>query len=155
MEERFTPIAEPGSPPTFEDIAFEAEALTWANPRDYRTAIPLVEAFAETASPDDRARALTLVDELVAARDKWFADRLEQARWEYERGNEGQSVEWLRILIVYTGDASMSERAAEQLVLFEGLEGWLRAYRNQKPDKYAELAANPVIADYIARHDIE
>jgi hypothetical protein len=156
MEERFRPVAALDQPPTFEDIAFEAETLTWANPRDYRTAIPLVRTFAdEEASVDDRAKALVLLDELEAARQEWFDDRMQQARWEFERGNEGQSVEWLRILIVYTGDPQMSERAATELTRFEGLEGWLAAYRRDKPEAYAELAQNPVIADYIREQGIQ
>ena len=48
----------------------------------------------------------------MAAGAGYFDDRMEQARWEFDRGNEGQSVEWLRILIVYTGEPSMAERAA-------------------------------------------
>lgn len=157
MQERYAPLYDLASKPSFEDIAFEAESLTWANPRDYKQAFEAVRGFAddETTTADDRAKALKLLDDLTAQRAEWFADRMQQARYEYDKGQIGKSVEWLVMLIVYTGDAGMAAQASEQLVKFEGLAEWLRGYRTSYPDKYAILKQQPVIAKYIADHAVE
>jgi hypothetical protein len=156
MQERYGALYDPTSRTTYEDIAYEAETLTWANPRDYKQALEVVRRFAdEEASVDDRAKALALLDTLTAQRAEWFSDRMQQARYEYDKGQTGKSVAWLVMLIVYTGDEGMAAQAADQLVKFEGLAEWLRGYRTSQPDKYAVLRQQPALAAYIAAHKLE
>jgi len=155
MEQRFRPLAALDTPVEFDDIAFEAKALTWADPRDFRQAFELVQRFAdEQARPGERPKALTLLDELAVQRRKWFDDRMQQARWEYERDNPSRSVALLVMLIVHSGDPAMAEQAATELLRFEGIDEWLRAYARDQAEKYAELGRNPVIASYIREHGI-
>lgn len=156
MQERYSALYDPTTRTTYEDIAYEAETLTWANPRDYKQALEIVRRFAdEEATVDDRAKALTLLDTLTAQRAEWFSDRMQQARYEYDKGQTGKSVAWLVMLIVYTGDEGMAAQAADQLVKFEGLAEWLRGYRSSQPDKYAVLRQQPALAAYIAAHKLE
>jgi hypothetical protein len=42
----------------------------------------------------------------------------------------------------------MEDKAATDLVRFEGIEARLRGYRDQKPDVWAELLANSVIREF-------
>jgi hypothetical protein len=156
MQERYNTLYDPSSRTTYEDIAYEAETLTWANPRDFKQALEIVRRFAdEEATVDDRAKALVLLDTLTTQRAEWFSDRMQQARYEYDKGEMGKSVAWLVMLIVYTGDDAMAAQASDQLLKFEGLDGWLRGYRSSSPDKYAILRQQPAIADYIAKHAVE
>lgn len=156
MKTRYSSLYDLSARPTFEDIAYEAETLTWANPRDYKQAIALVRTFAdEEAKVDERPKALALLDELIQARAEWFTDRMLQARHEYEKGQVGQSVGWLVMMIEYTGDEAMQAQASEQLVKFDGLTEWLRGYRSKYPAKYEILRQQPAIAKYIATHDVE
>jgi hypothetical protein len=156
MQERYAALIDPAARTTFEDIAFEAESLTWANPRDYKQALDVVRRFAdEEATVDDRAKALVLLDQLTAQRAEWFSDRMQQARYEFDKGEMGKSVAWLVMLIEYTGDEGMAAQAAEQLSKFPGLTEWLRGYRSSQPVKYAMLKRQPVLAKYIADHKVE
>lgn len=156
MQERYGALHDVNARPTFADIAYEAETLTWANPRDYKQALEVVRKFAdEEATVDDRAKALELLDDLLQARAEWFTDRMQQARFEFDKGETGKSVGWLVMLIVYTGDETMQAQAAEQLSKFEGLAEWLRGYRTSQPEKYAVLRQQPVLSQYIAEHKLE
>ena len=156
MQERYAPLCDLNARPTFEDIDYEVETLTWANPRDFKQAIAVVRAFAdEEATVDERPKALQRLDELIQQRAEWFTDRMQQARYEYDRGEVGKSVAWLVMLIVYTGDETMQAQASEQLVKFEGLTEWLRGYRASQPEKYEVLRQQPALAKYIATHDVE
>lgn len=156
MERRFADLVDLDEPPTLEDLEFEVETMTWAEPRDFGGAIALLQEFVDKAQGQTaQAGGRVLIEDLEKRRREWFADRLQQARFEFDRGETGKSVGWLVTLIVYSGDQAMADQAAEELVKFEGLAGWLQAYREQQPDKYARLRLNDVVAAYIRRHDLE
>lgn len=150
MRARFTPIAELDQPTNLADVAFEVKALTWANPRDFGQAFALLQRFVdEEIDPDELDQGMALLDGLTQERKDWFADRMQQARFEYDRGEVGKSVAWLVMLINYVGDEEMADQAAEELVKFDGLEGWLEAYKRDKPERFAELQRNAVMGSYI------
>lgn len=49
----------------------------------------------------------------------------------------------------------MATKAAEELVRLPGIEEWLRGYKTDRAEKYAELIRHPVIAaKVIAAEDI-
>jgi len=154
MEQRFRGAVDLTQPPTFEDVAFKVKTLTWADPRDFKQALALLEGFAADAGPEDRAKALALFEEKKQERADWFKDKMLQARYEYERGRPGTAVEWLRRLIVYTGDEDMANQAARELVLIEDVEALLRGYKSRDEQEFAELAKNPIIAKFIKEKGI-
>jgi hypothetical protein len=154
MEERFRGVVDLTQPPTFEDIAFKVKTLTWADPRDFKQALALLDAFAADAGPEDRAQALALSEQKKEERAAWFKDKMLQARYEYERGKPGMAVEWLRRLIVFTGDEEMANQAASELVLIEDAEALLRGYKSRDEQQFAELAKNPIIAKFIKEKGI-
>jgi len=155
MRERYAGFVDLSQPPTYEDVEFEVEALTWADPRDFKQAFGILDAYLETAEGDDRARALAFYDEKLRERDEWFEDKLQQARWEYERDSLGTSLAWLIRIILFTGDDVMAEAAASELVKFPDLVPRLRGYRNLEPEKFALLVQQPTVAAYVREHPLD
>jgi len=155
MRERYAGAVDLTQPPTFEDIEFEIEALTWADPRDFKQAFQILDAYVDSAGADDRARALALYDKKLAQRDEWFEDKMQQARWEFERDKLGISLAWLIRIVIFTGDDVMAEAAAQELVKFPDLVPRLRGYRRQSPEKYELLARQPTIADYVRDNPLD
>ncbi len=155
MRERYAAAVDLTEPPTYADIEFEIEALTWADPRDFKQAFQILDRFIESAVDDDRAAALTLYDEKLRHRDEWFEDKMQQARWEYERDSLGVSMAWLVRIIVYTGDEVMAERAAQELIRFPKLVERLRGYRRHSPDSYEILTAQPTMAAFVRDNPLD
>jgi len=155
MRERYAAVIDLDAPPTFEDVAFEVETLTWADPRQFGEALEVLDDFIASAGPDDRAKALELYDQKLADRDEWFQDKLQQARWEYERDELGKSLAWLIRIVIYTGDDVMAETAAQEIVKFPDLTERLRGYRSQAPERFDQLAAQPTIRAYLREHPLD
>jgi hypothetical protein len=149
QERRFAGLVNLADPPDFEDIAFEVESLTWAaDMRNYKECFALLDRFLEDCSGEDREKTLALIDEQRTQRAEWFEERRQRARFEFDDGQPGRSAAWLVALIRYSGDTAMEDKAATDLVRFEGIEARLRGYRDQKPDVWAELLANSVIREF-------
>jgi hypothetical protein len=155
MRERYAGVIDMSAPPTFDDVAFEVETLTWADPRDFKQAFQVLDEFIAGADADDRAKALELYDEKLKHRDEWFNDKLQQARWEYERDELGKSLGWLVKIVVYTGDEVMAETAAQEIVKFPQLKERLRGYRNQSLETYEALVAQPTIQAFVRENPID
>ncbi len=155
MKASYSVMVDMSQPPTYADIAFEVETLTWANPRDYRQALGLLKRFADSADADARAKALALVDQKLKERKEWYEDRTQQAKFEYERNQVGKAVNWLLVLSTYTGDDEMERVAAQRLLDIPRLDEHLRGYRNSRPDWWPQIAGNPVIADWLKSHPLD
>lgn len=146
MVERYSRVVSLDDPPTYEDIAFETESLTWAKPRDYKKAFQILGDFIDGASGDDRARALSLFDELSEARQVHFEDRLAQAKYDYDKGRQGEAISWLSLLVVYIGDEDMADNAAGRLVQMPDIDAYLRGYAQSQPEVWERLSAHPKVA---------
>lgn len=156
MQARYGAITSLDEPPTFEDVEFEVQVLTeWSVRRDYEEAFEILEDYIDIASGDDRQKAVDMVNAKLAERQEWFVDRLQQARYEYERGQIGKSVDWLVKVIVNVGDEDMADEAAEQLILFDGIVEWFRGYERSRPDDFAELSENRVVAEFLRENPLE
>jgi hypothetical protein len=151
-ETRFRGIVDLSAPPTYADVAFEIESLTWAKPRDYEEAFAILERFIQTGPAAERDRALALKDKLDAERAEYFEDRMLQAKWHWEKDERGQAVEWLVQVIMKIGDPALAAEAARELLLLPGIEGWLSGYKENSPDKWQRLVREPSVADYAAEH---
>ena len=141
-ERRYSQLVDLSEPPTFTDIAYEVKTLTWAMPRDYVQAFALLREFRESASPDDREAALALEEKLRAEQAEYFTDRMQQAKWHWERNERGKAVGWLVELVIGVDDPDMVDQAASELVNLPGIEAWLRGYQADKPEKFARLVKN-------------
>ncbi|MCY3003958.1 MAG: FHA domain-containing protein [Planctomycetota bacterium] len=164
-KERYAGMVDLNKPATFEDIDFEVKALTWDNPRNYREAFSLTNRWLETAPTDDRGKGLALLDKLIKERDAWFEDRMLEARHQLKKGQIGQAIQWLAILITYSGDNAMADKAAAELIKFDGYEGpgnvvvhldrELRGYRRTLPDYWKQMESNRVLAEWMKEHPID
>jgi hypothetical protein len=151
---RFQGMVNLNSPPTWADVEFEVKALTWASPRMYATAFAVLEKFAASADATDKLKVEQLVASKQQERAEWFADRMQQARYEFEKNNLPKSVGILFGIIVYCGDAGMANEAASQFLKFEDPSSWLRGYRKEKPDSYEALAKHPLIAEHLKKNPL-
>ena len=126
---RFEPIARLDEPPTYADVAYDVETLTWAKPRDYARAFAVLGDFMKSASGTDFDQAQKLEGELSTARKEYFVDRMQQAKWHWERNEPGSSVTELVYLIVMIGDEEMADQAAAELVELPRIDEHLRGDR--------------------------
>lgn len=150
---------------TYEDTEFEIKALTWSNPRNYREAFGIVNRWLETATTDERGKGLALLDKMIKERDEWFEDRMLEARHQLNKGQIGQAIQWLAILIAFSGDTAMADKAAAELIKFDGYEGpgnvvvhldrELRGYRRTLPDYWKQMESNRVLAEWMKEHPID
>jgi hypothetical protein len=141
-ERLYSRLVDLSTPPTLVDVAYEAETLTWAKPRDYRQATGLVRAFAERASGSDRQAALKLLDDLAASELAFFDDQMQQAKWHWERKESGKCVGVLISLVLGLDDPGRVDQAAKEFVQLPGFEEFLRGYRSHNPRRYADLLQN-------------
>jgi hypothetical protein len=153
-EERFSSFVDLSAAPTFADVEYEVQTLTWAMPRNYRKAFAVLDAFLADASPEDREKALAIVDRLRTEQQEYFTDRRLQARYLWEKEKQGEAVAWVVELIVGLEDAGMIQEAADELVRMPAIEEWLRGYASDYPEKFARLAAHPTVGEFVQRHGI-
>jgi hypothetical protein len=155
QERRFEGTVNLGDPPTFEDVAWEVECLTKTNPKYFGAAFEVLDAFLAAATGEDVAKAQELHNELVEARQVEFVDRLEQARYEFQKkGDETQSVAELIYIITRFGDEAMADEAAERLLDFESLAKHLRGWKEMRPDEYEVLILHPDVAAYVRKVEL-
>jgi hypothetical protein len=164
-KDRYAGMVDLTKPATAEDVEFEVKALTWANPRNYREALGIVNRWLETAGSDERGKGLALLDKLIKERDAWFEDRMLEARHQLNKGQIGEAIKWLAILIAFTGDTAMADKAAAELIKFDGYEGpgnvvvhldsELRGYRRELPDYWTQMESNRVLAEWMKEHPID
>ena len=155
QESRFKAAIDLGKPPTYDDVAFEVESLTWASPRNYREAFAVATAFQTNAQGEDLTKIGALLADLQTKRAAWFKDRMEQARWEYEGKNEGKAIGELLAIVRFSGDASMEDQAADQFLRFGDMRAWLRGYRTNQPEAFEAVSKNRLIADFIRANPLD
>jgi hypothetical protein len=155
MKDSYGVLVDMKAPATYADIEFEVKSLTWANPRDYKQALAVLQRFADGAQPDERAKALALIDTTLAERKAWYEDRTQQAKFEYDRNQVAKAVNWLLVLATNTGDEEMENAAAARLLQFPDIEEHFRGYRTARPDWWPEIAANKTIAAWLRENPLD
>ena len=153
-EGRFQGYVNLSDPPTFKDIEYEIETMTWAKPRDYRTAFQVLADFEENGPSNQQDLALALREEMSQARQEYFVDRMEQAAWLWEREERGQAVEWLVQLIIKVGDDAMETEAAQEMIALPGIVDLLRAYRRDRPETFEALVEQDLVRDLARENDM-
>lgn len=155
MEDRYGTVANLATPPTWADLEFRVTTLTWAMPRDYRQAFSRIERFLTDASPGDRDKALALVDELESAREEYFEDRIQQAKYLWNGRERGKAVEWLVQLVIKVGDADMAADAARRIAdMGEDVVPALRGYKSTRPEDFELLMEQEILRNFAAEHGV-
>jgi len=155
MERRYETVANLASPPTWEDLDFRITTLTWAMPRDYRQAFSRIERFLNDASTGDRDKALALIDELETAREEYFEDRMQQAKYLWEGGEKGKGLEWLVQLVIKVGDPDMAANAARQIVAMGAdVVPALRGYKSTRPGDFELLMELEILRNFAAENGV-
>tara|TARA_R110002126_G_scaffold6872_10_gene34746 strand:+ start:12821 stop:14296 length:1476 start_codon:yes stop_codon:yes gene_type:complete len=165
---RYTTVAQPNTPPTFEDVSWEIRMLAgdkvW--PRDYKTAFQKLDTY-RTMNPDDVNQVDSLAADLRTTRQEVFTERMDLVAGYWEDGSEGKAVETLVQIIVKFDDTDLCNQAADLLVSMEGLvkyvrgekrryeiQSSMRGYRNERPEYYEKLKQHPTMASFFAKHKI-
>ncbi len=149
QEARFAGRVNLNAAPTWEDIDWEVKYIVAQPVRDYVEAFKLVDTFVETAEGDDLLAAIELQATLEQERAEYFTDRLEQARYEYnKKKNPSQSVWWCVNLIAYIGDAEKASQVASYLVKIPRVEEHLKSYEAKYPERYGRVLAHPIVREY-------
>ena len=154
QERRFAGFVSLADAPSFADVAWEAEALTYAKPRDYTQAFEAIDRFVRTASPDDKTLAGNLKKKMEADRSEYHIDRMLQAKFELEENqDEAAAMHWLVWGVVGMGDQAMSDEAADYLVKMPNADAYLRGYRTNQPLVFERLSQYPKLKARIAGLD--
>jgi len=152
LMERIGPVAEIGSPDTFEDVRVDTWGSTAAEPKDFREAFAAVEKFARTAEGGDKTAIEQLRQELVTSEREFYDEKLADAAVVYDRVkypskyNPTDAVEDMVRIIVGCQTESLREDAARRLLMItEFTPGLLTDYKRTQPDRYARLIGEPGI----------
>lgn len=165
---RYTAVAQPATPSTFEDVSWEIRMLAgdkvW--PRDFKTAFRKLDAF-RTMNPADAALADAKAEEMGGMRQAVFTERMELVGGYWEDGSESKAIETLVQIIVKFDDPDLCGQAADLLVSMEGLVKYvggrkttfhivsaMKGYRNSRPEYYELLKKNSTVAAFFAQYDI-
>ena len=151
-ERRYQEIDDLSEPPDFEDIAFEAETLTWAAPRDYKQCMKLLNDYLDEAAPQERDGVLELIAQKEADQKEYFDDRLLQAKFEWEKGDpqaQAKGVEHLVQLSTKLSDPDMVAEATRRLLLIPDIDSRWGGYAQDRPDTYDDLKANETILAHL------
>ncbi len=147
QERRFAGYVDLNAPPTWEDVSWETKDLVDTSPRNYVAALALIDELLARVTGEERKKAQNLRDELVAGRPAYAQDRLEQARYEFERKEDpSKAVWWLVHNIAWLGDEALANQNARFLVKMPNVEGHLLGYKQDYPERYAAVLRNPIVA---------
>ena len=135
--------------PTWDDIDWEIKYIVAQSVRDYAEAFDILDTFIATAAGDDLVAAADLKEKLTEERVPYHKDRLQQARFEYERKEDpAKTVWWLLNLVVHIGDEGMADEAAKYLVKIPRLDEHLKSYARQYPDRYRRVLRHPLVREF-------
>ena len=148
QERRFRGYVSLGDPPTYDDVEWEVKSLVKTSPRDYKQAFSVIDAFLESATGAEREAALAFREDQVAERAEYHLDRMQQARYEFERDDAAKAVSWLVNAIVMIGDGEMEDEAADYLIKIPDAELHLKGWRSAKPDAYEILIRNSIVREF-------
>lgn len=162
---RWRVVADLSSPANLEDVLWETETLTWAFPRDYAKAMPMLESFRVGASGADLTILEGVIKTHISEREEYFQDRFEQAAYLWDKGDPSKAIEYLVQLISKIGDPSMSDRAARALVAFHGqlskdgrailnIVDTMKGYKNSRRRDFDRLARNSTCRAFFSEHGL-
>lgn len=147
QEERFAGYIDLNQPPSWEDVQWEVRDLVEGSPRNYVSALALLDELLARVEGEEHVKAQNLRDELTAGRVEYATDRLYQAKYEFEQKKDpNKAVWWLVHNIAWLGDEALADENARFLVKMPELAGHLLGYKQNYPDRYEAVLRNPVVA---------
>lgn len=153
-EAQFSGLAQMSDPSTLEDLQWEVNTYTWTNPRDYKAVFAAIDKFLEHADPGERDAALALRDEHLAARVLHHNDRMLQMRYHWEKGETGEAMLLFVYHLTMWGDEAMEDEVAKEMTQIGDFPNWLRIYKQQKPDEFAEIVKNRYVREVAQREGL-
>ncbi|MCB9913840.1 MAG: hypothetical protein H6828_01675 [Planctomycetes bacterium] len=157
FRDRWSELADLSEPATVEDVAWEVKMLTGGKPRDYTEVFRLLNDVVKRADGADRDAALAMLDTQEAERTEYFEDRMQQARWHWEREEYGQAFEWLVQVATKIGDDEMRDRAADALVKMVDKQGrpltdrFMEGYKRDRPWQFEDMLKVPALKEAAQR----
>ena len=162
---RWEPTAELGQPADLEDLIWEAHTLTWAFPRDYESALALLEGYRSSASESELKQLEGVLRTHRSEREDYFKERYEYAAHYWDTGDAGKAVEYLVQLVTKVGEPAMVAKAADSLVAFEGQLGkdgrtilsivpTMKGYKRDRPEDFERLSKNATMRAFFSQHGI-
>ncbi len=151
FRKRWAEKAELSEPNDIEDVTWEVFMLTGGKPRDYATVFSLLNDLLTRAEGADRDAALELLDKQKAEREEYAIDRMQQSRYNWNKGQYGAAVEDLVQLITKIGDDSLRDQATSALLKMTNQEGvpltslFLSTYQRDRPWQFEDLLKDPRI----------
>lgn len=148
---RWLDTAQLSQPDDLDDVTWEVKMLTSGKPRDYVTVYKLLSGLASRADGAEREAVQAMIQTQDAERLEYFTDRMQQARWHWERKEYGQAVEWLIQVVTKIGDPGMRDQATDALLKMTNQEGvpltniFLGGYQKSRPWQFDELCEDPRI----------
>jgi hypothetical protein len=148
---RWLDTAQLNQPDDLDDVTWEVKMLTSGKPRDYVTVFKLLNGLSSRADGAERDAVQAMIDTQNAEREEYFTDRMQQARWHWERKEYGQAVEWLIQVVTKIGDTGMRDQATDALLKMTNQEGvpltniFLGGYKQSRPWQFEQLCEDPRI----------
>jgi hypothetical protein len=154
QERRFEGAVDLGAPRTWADVSWAVADLTDTSPRNYAAAFAMLDELLERVSGKEELGARNLKRELVEQRVEYAKDRLEQARYEFDKKQDpNKAVWWLVHNVAWLGDEALANESARYLVRMPDLAGHLLGYKRNYPDRYAAVMANAIVAGWAKEND--
>lgn len=145
FRERYAKLADMGSPPEYDDLAWEVKRLTAGKPRDYARVFRELDAFIARADGQQLTAAQALHHEQTTEREAYFLDRMQEAQYQWKKEDYGKAVEWLVQVIVKIGDEGMEAQAVDAFLKMQTTTGeplsdrYLETYQKNRPEQFEIL----------------
>lgn len=148
QERRFRGHVDLSRPGTWEDLEWALFFWVEQPTRNYAEAFERLDAFIARADGEGLVAATEKRTALLAEREAYHKEKMEEARREYEENDNGsQAVWWLLHGVIWMGDEEMADQAARTLARIPDAVNHLLGYRSQHPDRLEQALKHPRLAD--------
>lgn len=153
MMARVTPVADPSSPTTIEDLRVDVWGEVDKEPKDFIAAEEAIDRFvAQTNNEREKAEAETLRRETRAAEGVWYTERLADAKASYSKDEFPQQYNWATAandvikIMVSCQDPAKRADGAERLLKIRELnpEHLERNYKLDRKHYWSRMIEVPV-----------
>lgn len=161
--DRVTPVAELGSPTTFDDVDREVWGEIAPSPKDFTEAFRVIDAFVSaTSDPDEKAKAETLRAETLTAEKEFFDQKLADAAVVYDKQTYPDKYDprtafhdmVIAVTSVHTPEMR-ADAARRMLGISEITPEYIEGYKRDRPDRWASMMTEPSLKAYAKQHGLD